>query len=141
MGSLKRLDIKTDEVYVCAFSVDGTKALTGAQGNPVQLWDVASGRLLRDFGDPSKASWAVKWTDNRNVIFGTRDGSLVIADGETGRAIQMLRGHTEFVRALDIKQQILISASGAGGAEVMLWDIAKGQRIGKLEGHADGVYA
>src|SRR5947209_20219374 len=141
MPSLKRLDIKTDEVYVCSFSVDGTRALTGARGNPVQLWDVVSGRLLRDFGNPSVASWAVKWMDEQNVIFGTRDGSIVIADGETGRAIQTLRGHTGFVRALDARRQTLISASGAGGAEVMLWNIAQAQRMGTLDGHADGVYA
>src|SRR5947209_8223330 len=126
MPSLKRLDIKTDEVYVCSFSVDRTTVLTGAHGNPVQLWDVVSGRLLLDFGDPSVASWAVKWTDDRNVTFGARDGGVVIADGRTGHAIQALRGHTGFVRALDARQQMVISACGAG-AEVMLWNVTKGQ--------------
>jgi hypothetical protein len=68
---------------------------------------------LRDFGDQSLASWAVEWTEDRHVIFGARDGTIVVADGENGHALQILRGHTGFVRAIDTKKQTLISASGA----------------------------
>jgi len=141
MPLLKRLDIKTNELYVCSFSADGTRALTGAQGSPVQLWDVAAVRPLRDFGDHSLASWAVEWTDDRHVIFGARDGTIVVADGENGRALQTLRGHTGFVRAIDSKQQTLISASGASDGELMLWNVRNGQCARKLDGHADGVYS
>src|SRR5437868_3280821 len=105
MPLLKHLDSKTDEVYVCSFAADGTRALTGAQGNPVQLWDVASGRQLCDFGDQSICSWAVGWTEDGRVVFGGRDGTTAVADAETGRALQVLRGHTGFVRAIDAKDE------------------------------------
>jgi hypothetical protein len=41
MPLLKRLHVETDEVYVCSFTADGMRTLTGAQGSPFQLWDAA----------------------------------------------------------------------------------------------------
>ena len=41
-----QLEIKKDEINDCSFTSDGKRALTGAQGSPVQLWDVETGRCL-----------------------------------------------------------------------------------------------
>ena len=42
-----QLAIRTAEVYTCAFAFDGARALTGAQGDSVRLWDTATGGCLR----------------------------------------------------------------------------------------------
>ena len=43
-----QLPIKTAEVYACAFAPDGARALIGSRGNPVALWELTTGRLLRE---------------------------------------------------------------------------------------------
>jgi len=35
-----QLEIRTKEIYTCAFTADGARALTGAQGYVVRLWDL-----------------------------------------------------------------------------------------------------
>jgi len=41
-----QLDIRTAEIYTCAFAPDGVRALTGSQGNPDGLWDLTRGTRL-----------------------------------------------------------------------------------------------
>jgi WD40 repeat protein len=138
MPPLNRLDIKTNEVYVCSFLADSTRALIGAEGNPVQLWDIASCRLVRDFGDQSVGSWAVGWTEQQQVLIGARDGTVLIADAESGRELHNFRGHRYYVRALDAKHETLISASGASDGEVLLWVCGAGRARESWRGTATG---
>lgn len=46
-----QLEIRTAEIHKCAFTRDGRNALTAAEGNPVQVWDLETGRCLCTFGD------------------------------------------------------------------------------------------
>jgi hypothetical protein len=52
------LDIKTDEVNTCAFTRGGRRAITGAHGNPVRVWDVETGRSILSLDDRTVAAWA-----------------------------------------------------------------------------------
>ena len=56
-----QLDIKTAEIYTCAFTPDGTAALIGSQGNPVALWDLMSGSLVRTYEHKGPV-WALAWS-------------------------------------------------------------------------------
>jgi WD40 repeat protein len=47
-----QLRINTREIYTCEFAPDGSRAITGAQKNLVQIWDVATGWSVRGFAHP-----------------------------------------------------------------------------------------
>src|SRR5262245_460967 len=92
MGS-SELAIKTAEVYTCAFAPDGARALTGAQGNPVQLWDVGTGRSLRAF-DHIGSVWALAWSrDGRRFL--SVDGALRLWDVDSGTCVRQYDGPNE----------------------------------------------
>ena len=55
------LGIETNEVYACVFTRDGRRAVTGAQGNPVRVWDVETGRSVMACDDRSVDARAVCW--------------------------------------------------------------------------------
>ena len=43
----QQLAIRTAEILTCVFAPDGARARIGSQGNPVVLWDGATGECLR----------------------------------------------------------------------------------------------
>ena len=89
------LDIKTHEVYACVFTRDGRRAVTGAQGNPVRVWDVETGRNVVAFDDRSVGAWAVRWSqDERDVFVGGRDGTVQMWMFSRDSALRCSRGTT-----------------------------------------------
>lgn len=63
-----QLTIRTQEIYTCAFSADGTRVLVGAEGNPVGLWDAGTGERLSVLDDTTLRAWAVRWSVWQFVI-------------------------------------------------------------------------
>src|ERR1700730_13989895 len=62
---------------VCAFTADGMRTLTGAQDHTVILWDVQTGRTLRQFVGHTGPVWALAWSaDQRHFLSGAWDKTL-----------------------------------------------------------------
>jgi WD40 repeat protein len=137
------LAIKTDELYTCAFTRDGRRAITGAQRNPVRVWDVETGRCVMSFDDHSIGSWAVSWShDERHILFGARDGTVQMCDVESGLRLHVLKGHYDFIRCIDLSSDgcHVLSASGSRDTTVRLWDVNSERSLWIMEGHSDGIY-
>jgi len=142
-GMTSQLEIKKDEINDCSFTSDGKRALTGAQGGPVQLWDVETGRCLFAFEDNSIGAWGLRLSDDgRRALFGARDKTLQLWDVNTGRRLRSLAGHTGFVRCVDFSSDLRLALSGSGVRDhaVRLWDVETERCLRLLEGHTDGVY-
>src|SRR6266536_2908880 len=130
-----KLDIRTEEIYTCLFAPDGTRALTGAQGNPVTLWDLTSGRPVRNF-EHTGPVWALAWSSNQR-LFISLDGTMRLWDVDTSRCLREYEGrHVRSAAWSSDGRRVL---SGSNGV-VQLTDLESGRCLHTLEGHRDGVY-
>jgi WD40 repeat protein len=60
-------------------------------------------------------------------------------DIESGRCLQVLKGHAKEVTTVSLSIDGKKALSGSADGTVRLWDIERGQELGILEGHADRV--
>lgn len=128
------LQIQTREIYSCIFSGDGARVLTGAQGNPVQHWEVTSGRCIRSFAH-SGPVWALGWGKDEGTFL-SADGTLRLWDLETNGCRQTFEG-----------QNARCLAWGSGGRvisgfkrSVHVLDVVTGRCLREMEGHEGDVY-
>jgi WD40 repeat protein len=131
----RQLAIKTAEIYLCAFAPDGVHALIGSQGNPVGLWELTTGRLLREY-EHAGPVWALAWSrDQRSFL--SLDGTMRVWDVETGTCLREFEGRHARCVAWSANNEHVLSASN-GILELI--HFASGQRLQKLVGHSDGIY-
>ncbi len=127
----------------------GTKDLRG--GGRLVVWDAASGKQIRRIPVPelnpqpsevwfNPSSLAVT-PDGRKALVGDNEGVIHLYDLDTGKQIQPLFGHKQYVDALDLSADGKTLVSGSLDRGVRLWDLVSGQEIATLAGHRRGVTA
>lgn len=130
----RQLPIKTAEIHVCAFAPDGARALIGSQGNPVGLWELTTGRLLREY-EHAGPVWALAWSTEQHFL--SLDGTMRLWEVETGECLREFDGrHARCVTWSADTEQVLSASNESLG----LMDFASGQTVRRLEGHTDGIY-
>ena len=78
------------EIYTCVFASDGTRALTGSQGNPVTLWDLTSGKSVQNFEHDGPV-WALAWSSDDRFLL-SLDGSMRMWEVGTGKCFREFEG-------------------------------------------------
>jgi WD40 repeat protein len=126
-------------------SADGSQALVGHGSGRVTLWNVATGRQIREFVGPTKPVPRVLfWPDGKHVAASSEDGSICVWDIETSDEVRQFRGHTGRVEHLALSDNGSLLLSGANDYEhnkdnsVRLWNAATGDEIRRFAG--DGLY-
>ena len=130
-----QLTIKTAEIYSCAFAADGATVLIGSQGNPVGLWDLATGNLLRVY-QLAGPVWALAWSSDQRSFL-SLDGTLRLWEVDTGRCLREFDGRHARCVAWSADQQQALSASNG---TLRLTELQAGRCVRALEGHTDGIY-
>ncbi len=120
-----------------ALTSDGRQAVVAGHANAVQLRDLASGKLLREYEGVTKPSAAALSPDDRFVCAceGTR---CVLWDRETGDTVN------RFDFPAGELHSVAFSPDGhtlavAGAKLVWLWDMKTGKVRKQLTGHTDAV--
>jgi len=131
-----------NEVNLGVFLRDGSRILTATEGEPVRLWDPASGSCLREFGGYSNHAWALKvMPDGRSIIVGCRDGGVRVVELADGNVTKELAGHRGFVRCVDATADLAVAISGGMEDRALrVWDVASEQCVKVLDGHQGGIY-
>ena len=135
LQSIESKTIETAEIYTCAFVPDGTAALIGSHGNPVALWNLMSGSLVRTY-EHTGPVWALAWSRDRRVFL-SLDGTMQLWDVETSRCLRKFDGYHARCVAWSADQRRLLSASH--DRTVRLWDAETGQCLHVFEGQVTGV--
>ena len=130
------LGTRTGGTAGLAFSADGLRLVSGEDSGVVTMWDVITGKVIREFKDDKGfVRWA-KFSPDRKMLAASGHGNEVFLwDVETGKEIKRLAGHKNGGR------DGLFTADGkrliTSGFDEMIraWDVASGKMLWEVRGH------
>jgi WD40 repeat protein len=122
-----------------AFSLDGTRIVSGSYDETLKLWDAATGREIRTLTGHSSGVSSVAFSPDGNLIVsGDVKGILKVWNTATGEEIHTLTGHSDIVVSVVFSPDSKLIISGSDTIKV--WDAATGREIHTLQGHSDYIY-
>jgi len=124
-------------LYTVTFSPDGRTLAAGGAGRALGLWDVTTGKEIRQFpvrGQPRAAAFS----PDGKTIAATGNSAVNLFDVATGKELRQFVGHpsraTDVVFSPDGKT---LASTGGFDNTVRLWDVATGKELRRLAGHAN----
>jgi RNA polymerase sigma factor (sigma-70 family) len=125
----RQLKVDSRHMPIILFTPDGTGLVCGGFGEVPRLWDVATGKPLRQFagGAQGVLSGAAFSPDGKTLAAGGEGRCVQFWDTDTGRERRVVEGHqgaVEFV-ALAPDGRAVVSAGGDGSA--LIWERATGR--------------
>ncbi len=129
------------KVRALQVSPDGRHLVSGSEDNTARLWDLASGRILREFEVPGGVAALALTPDGRRLVASGWNGLVSVLDLETGaRLIHFAAFDTgSVVLAVTADGRRLVTG-GLDGA-VKFWDLDSGELLHLLRGHRNAVTA
>jgi WD40 repeat protein len=131
------------QIFSLAYSPDGRTLASGSQA-AIVLWDLASGKILRQFScNPGQMIWVRSLTftpDGKGLISAREDARVRLWDPATGKEIRQFTGHTNDVRCAALSPDGRTLASAAD-KEIRLWETATGKMIRRLTGQKEPIRA
>jgi len=122
-----------------AYSPDGKYALSGS-GINIKLWEVGSGKEIRNFTGHLEAIYSVTFSPNGHyALSGSGDKTLKLWDVETGKEIRTFSGHSYDVRSVAFSPDGKYILSGSGDKTLKLWEVGTGIEIRTFLGHLEAV--
>jgi WD40 repeat protein len=139
---LREIPVKGDGwVLALAFSPDGKRLATGTRshqdGGPLglQLWDVASGKKLREspLAGYSGAVWSMTFSPDGGLLAPGGSGKTVpLWDVASGKVAQTLAGHEQGVYALAFREDGQVAATTSTDGTVRVWEVRTGKTLKTL---------
>src|SRR2546425_7859512 len=126
-----------------AWSPDGKLFATGGASGLIQLWDAATGTLIRTFDDVSTGYVSsIAWSpDGTRLASGSTDKTVQVWEASSGRLLRTYSGHAAWVWAVAWSPDGSRLASGSGDKTVQVWEASSGRLLHSYSGHAAGVEA
>lgn len=125
----------SDVVSSPVFSGDAGSIFALRKSGMIQSWDARAGTAGRAFGRPPLEAPVALSPDARIVAAGGDDGTIVVFDAMSGKAIRTLHGHDDKLESLAFAPDGRVIASGGGDQAIALWELSTGKEIGRLVGH------
>jgi small GTP-binding protein len=125
-----QLDSKGDVITLYSFSSNGRRALTCSSADSALLWDINTGRCLRELKAHTGSITSVAWSpDNHRALSGSTDQSIRLWDVESARCLRVLKGHTGWVSTLLWAADQHAALSGSTDGTLRLWDLDSGHCV------------
>ena len=143
-------------VYKVALSPDGRMLASTSADGTVLIWDITSGKLLRNLFNNWWTSLmsnyllrsrkgpelpiCVAWSpDNLVLASGHRDYTICLWNPETAELLRVLEGHTGAINSIEWSPDRNILASGSDDNTIRLWNAETGKTLKILTGHSGDV--
>jgi WD40 repeat protein len=131
----------TDGVRGCAFSPDGHYALSASRDQTLRLWEIATGREIRQFiGHNGEIEACAFSPDGRSALSASGDDTLRLWEVATGREIRQFIGHTRGVYSCAFSPRGRYALSASEDHTLRLWEVTSGRKIRQFVGHTSGVH-
>jgi WD40 repeat protein/Flp pilus assembly protein TadD len=128
--------------YNTTFSPDGRHFLVGGDGSALRLYEVKSGKLLRELtGHTHWTQHAVFLPDGKQALSASMDGTLRLWNLTTGKEVRRLNGHAGGACSVDVSPDGKWAVSAGADRTLRLWDVAKGKEVRTFKGHTDSCTA
>jgi hypothetical protein len=140
IGEVRRFQGHTQPIRRLSVSPDGRRLLTAGLDNTIRLWDVATGKELRQWpGHSGEAVMSVAFLpDGRRALSAGRDKLIRLWDLEKDREIRSYPIHTQPVAHVAVTPDGQVAASSGDESTVFLWNVDTGKVLHRLEGIARG---
>jgi WD40 repeat protein len=106
----------------------------------VRLWDVQSGRCLKEFHGHTSWVHCVSFSpDGRSTASSSQDATVRLWNVEDGQCLKVLLGHADWIWSFDFSSVSLLSdinlslVSGCGGRTIRLWNVRSEECLKVLE--------
>ncbi|MBN3925798.1 serine/threonine-protein kinase [Nostoc sp. NMS4] len=151
-------------VHAIAISPDGQFIASGSNDNTIKLWQVGTGKLVRQLGgwfsSHSSMVHSVAFSPissnlyyqgesgksagvaepNRGILAsGSWDNTIKLWDVNTGKEIRTLTGHANWVNSVAFSPDGKFLASGSADCTIKLWQVNTGIEIQTFTGHSDSI--
>jgi WD40 repeat protein len=122
---------------------DGRRCLAWATDHhALQIYDVQTGKLLKDFGrHPGHIYAAALSPDGGQVLEGSYDvvDPLRLWDVDSGKLIREFKGHDDKVSFLTFSPDGRFALTSGTDSLVRLWNVSTGRIVRVFKGHSGGV--
>jgi WD40 repeat protein len=123
-----------------AFSPDSQVLATGSASSEIQLWNAATGEILRTLRGHNGQVTSVGFSaDGTHVISGGMDNTIRVWAAETGTELCALRGHSSRINSVCFSPDGTRIVSASQDLTVRLWDTKTFTELYRLAGWATGV--
>ncbi len=108
--------------YVC-FSSNGQYVAAASQ-QAILVWDVASGRLLRDFPATGNRMWPIAFSPDSRFIATCHGSEIMLYELATGEEAARLSGHETYLTCIVFHPDGRHLTSGAWDGTTLVWDLS-----------------
>jgi len=123
------------ELYTVAVTPDGVHAITGATGGAVCVWEIATGKLVRQFDKHTGTVFGSAISPKGDVVLtGGRDSIGRLWNMATGDELLQLSGHRSWVRSVAVSPDGKRALTGSYDQVMRLWDLDKAEMLHEFKG-------
>jgi WD40 repeat protein len=109
-------------VFSLAFSLNGTKLVTGSEDKLVRIWDSQTWKLSRRLRGHKDKVLSVAIHQNKLISAGSGDHTIRIRDMRTGNTVSSLKAD-KYWNTVTVSSDGKDLAAGSSDGTVMLWEI------------------
>ena len=127
-----------DEICALAFMMNGKQLLLGSRGQPITVWDVSTGMMVRDtkkIGAGNRVAIFLR----SHLLASASETEVVLLDYTTAQGLRSFEGHSRSIQTVVFSPDGATLASGSSDKTIILWDVASGKARATLKGHSDEV--
>src|SRR5262249_26332017 len=124
-----------------AFSSDGQRLATSGNNEPVRVWDLQSGQVLKTLPARPRQPRLCFAPNAKQLAIVDDDGVIELWDISTGHSLKKFSGHQGQIWQIAFSTDGKLLASAGTDQTVRLWNIETGEAVAVRRGHVSEVWS